>query len=93
MPRYIHHPLIHDDEGKKLSKRDFSKGLRDYRAEGHSPESLLGEAAWRVGLIEEDRAMNLEDVVAHFADDMLVNELKAQLLPVATGAEEYPGNA
>lgn len=52
-PMVLHHPLISDDGGRKLSKRDFDKGLRDYRAEGWSPEAVLGEAAWRVGLLAE----------------------------------------
>ena len=49
--RFLHHPLIADTTGQKLSKRDFAKSLRDYRTEGHTPEELLGEAACRVGLI------------------------------------------
>jgi glutamyl-Q tRNA(Asp) synthetase len=36
-PPYHHHPLILDDEGKKLSKSIKSTGLRELRREGASP--------------------------------------------------------
>jgi len=54
-PAYLHHPLIADASGRKLSKRDFSKAIREHRAEGRSAASLLGEAAWRTGLLEAPR--------------------------------------
>ncbi|MFI5235014.1 MAG: glutamate--tRNA ligase family protein, partial [Gemmatimonadales bacterium] len=39
-PAFFHHPLVVDASGRKLSKRDFSKALRDHRAEGRTPGSL-----------------------------------------------------
>jgi len=33
-PVYAHHPLLLDDQGRRLAKRKGSKSLRDYRAEG-----------------------------------------------------------
>ena len=39
-PAYRHHPLLFDDEGRRLAKRKGSKALRDYREEGLSPEDL-----------------------------------------------------
>ncbi|WP_443750867.1 tRNA glutamyl-Q(34) synthetase GluQRS [Asticcacaulis solisilvae] len=33
-PRYHHHALLLDDEGRRLAKRKGSKSLRDYRADG-----------------------------------------------------------
>ncbi|HEV8197942.1 MAG TPA: glutamate--tRNA ligase family protein [Gemmatimonadales bacterium] len=54
-PRFLHHPLIHDPEGRKLSKRDGSTGVRELRASGTTPEAVLGEAAFRTGLSDEPR--------------------------------------
>lgn len=35
-PQYQHHPLLLDDQGRRLAKRKGSKSLRDYRGEGLS---------------------------------------------------------
>ncbi|HEX4051838.1 MAG TPA: tRNA glutamyl-Q(34) synthetase GluQRS [Steroidobacteraceae bacterium] len=40
MPRYAHHRLILDAQGRKFSKRDLSPTLRALRAEGCTPASL-----------------------------------------------------
>ena len=45
-PRYRHHRLIHDAEGKKLSKSTAATGLREFRAQGASPADIRR----RVGL-------------------------------------------
>jgi len=40
-PAYAHLPLILGPNRKKLSKRDLSKSVADYRADGYLPEALL----------------------------------------------------
>jgi len=50
---FLHHPLIRDDGGAKLSKKEASAPIRDMRFEGVSPEAVLGRAAQQVGLTEE----------------------------------------
>ena len=49
-PRYLHHPLVTDAAGRKLSKKEFAKSLGDLRREGWTPERVLGEAAFLGGL-------------------------------------------
>lgn len=71
-PCFLHHPLITDPDGNKLSKRDFAKGLRDYRAEGRSAESVLGEAAWRVGLLDAPGELPVAAIPGLFEDSMIV---------------------
>lgn len=39
-PVYRHHPLLLDDEGRRLAKRKGSKSLRDYRLEGLSAADI-----------------------------------------------------
>ena len=50
LPRYLHHPLVTDASGRKLSKKEFAKSLGDLRREGWTPERVLGEAAFLGGL-------------------------------------------
>lgn len=40
-PVYAHVPMILNEEGKKLSKRDGAANLLDYRDQGYLPEALL----------------------------------------------------
>ena len=40
LPTYVHIPLIHTSEGKKLSKRDKASTLEDYKKIGIMPEAL-----------------------------------------------------
>jgi glutamyl-tRNA synthetase/glutamyl-Q tRNA(Asp) synthetase len=51
-PLFLHHPLIRDEQGDKLSKRDQAAGIRELRGAGESPNSVLGRAAFLVGLLE-----------------------------------------
>ena len=39
-PKYHHHRLIRDDQGKRLAKRDDARALSKYRAEGASPADI-----------------------------------------------------
>ncbi|MEH6644942.1 tRNA glutamyl-Q(34) synthetase GluQRS [Sulfitobacter sp.] len=39
-PVYHHHPLIRDDKGKRLAKRDDARALSLYRAQGASPADI-----------------------------------------------------
>jgi len=43
MPLFIHHSLIYDSNGKKLSKRDGSDGICRERESGVSPKRVLSE--------------------------------------------------
>jgi len=39
-PRYHHHDLIRDDDGKRLAKRDDARAISVYRKEGASPDDI-----------------------------------------------------
>jgi glutamyl-Q tRNA(Asp) synthetase len=39
-PTYHHHPLIRDDNGKRLAKRDDARAIRLYRQEGATPQDI-----------------------------------------------------
>lgn len=66
-PRYLHHPLVTDASGRKLSKKDFAKSLGDLRREGWTPERVLGEAAFLGGLLPTREAVSPIDIASLFA--------------------------
>ena len=45
VPRYYHHPLLYDDAGEKLSKRQLSESIIRFRDAGITPEEIIGKAA------------------------------------------------
>ena len=59
-PIYLHHPLIVDPSGKKLSKREHAYSLRQEKDLGTTPETLLGRLLFKAGLQSDDRATTLD---------------------------------
>lgn len=49
-PRYLHHPLIHRPDGRKLSKADGATGVRELLRDGATPAELRRRAAAAIGL-------------------------------------------
>jgi glutamyl/glutaminyl-tRNA synthetase len=62
LPAFVHHPLILDPTGRKLSKRDSSTGIRELRQAGARPEDVIGKAAQGVGLVSAHRPLSANDV-------------------------------
>jgi glutamyl-tRNA synthetase/glutamyl-Q tRNA(Asp) synthetase len=50
-PKYLHHPLLVDSSGKKLSKREKSHSIREDRDAGVSPQELLGRVLHKAGFL------------------------------------------
>lgn len=67
-PLYLHHPLIWADESKKLSKRDRSTSIGQWRDQGLSAAEVIGKAAFQVGLSSSERPIKAEDVEDLFHD-------------------------
>ncbi|HEX2219009.1 MAG TPA: glutamate--tRNA ligase family protein [Gemmatimonadales bacterium] len=67
-PVFLHHPLIRKSGGAKLSKSSGDTGVRDLRAAGATPEAVLGEAAWRTGLLERPVPLVAADLGVLFSD-------------------------
>ncbi|MGH1445695.1 MAG: tRNA glutamyl-Q(34) synthetase GluQRS [Cognatishimia sp.] len=40
-PKYFHHDLIRDENGKRLAKRDDARAIATYRAEGAQPQDIV----------------------------------------------------
>jgi glutamyl-tRNA synthetase len=67
-PVYLHHPLILGGGGAKLSKKDRAAGLEAMRAAGRTAEEVLGEAAFRTGLLERPQPLTATEISALFAE-------------------------
>jgi glutamyl-Q tRNA(Asp) synthetase len=65
-PSFAHHPLIMKSAAQKLSKSDRDTGVRDLRSSGWTAPSVIGEAAWRVGLTPAVGDVKAEEVAALF---------------------------
>jgi glutamyl-tRNA synthetase/glutamyl-Q tRNA(Asp) synthetase len=61
-PLFLHHPLIRKENGAKLSKSSGDTGVRELRAAGATPEAVLGEAAWRTGLLARSEPLGPADL-------------------------------
>ena len=65
---FLHHPLIHGAEGRKLGKREGSEGVEALRRAGVQPETVLGRAAWLSGLLEREEPVRADDLARLFAE-------------------------
>ena len=50
-PNFLHHPLIMKTAQQKLSKSDGATGVRELRRAGWPAARVIGEAAFRGGLL------------------------------------------
>ena len=69
-PEYWHVPMLTDGEGRKLSKRDADLDLGVLR-QSRRPEELIGELAWRSGLIDRREAISARELAGEFRWDRL----------------------
>ena len=78
-PRYAHIPLLRDEQGRRLAKRDKDLDLSAL-AKRFSPEEILGALAFSCGVLSENRPASLERLVPLFSwekvkrDDPLLPE-------------------
>jgi len=66
-PVFLHHPLLCDATGRKLSKSDGDAGVRELRAVGHDAAEVIGRAATAVGLLDRFRPIPASAVAELFA--------------------------
>jgi glutamyl-tRNA synthetase len=63
---YAHVPLLLDDTGARLAKRDLSAGLEAARAEGVTPDQILGRLAASCGLWPAGTPAQLHELLTTF---------------------------
>lgn len=69
-PLYLHHPLIVDPSGKKLSKRELAHSIRQDKEAGISPETLLGRVLFKAGFIPREVPTSLEDAIGRIVNTL-----------------------
>ena len=67
---YLHHPLIVDDNNKKLSKRELAHSLRQDKEAGITPEILFGRVCHKAHLTESDSPIPLIDAISIIMDQI-----------------------
>jgi len=65
-PVFLHHPLIYDANGEKLSKSAGDTSVRELRAAGVRASEVIGMAAVQAGVIERHRPVSAADVSSLF---------------------------
>ena len=66
VPKFYHVPMIHNEKGKKLSKRDGAVDVMEYKREGFLPEALLNflvRLGWSHG---DDEIFSMEEMIKLF---------------------------
>jgi glutamyl-tRNA synthetase len=61
VPNYLHVPLVTDESGLRLAKRNDALGLETFRSEGVSAKALVTWAARATGQLEKDQTLDSPD--------------------------------
>ncbi|WP_456392229.1 glutamate--tRNA ligase [Nitratifractor sp.] len=65
-PRFYHVPMIHNEQGRKLSKRDGALDVMEYKRQGFLPEALLNFLV-RLGWSRGDQEIfSMEEMIQYF---------------------------
>ncbi|WP_104757987.1 glutamate--tRNA ligase [Helicobacter salomonis] len=67
LPNFYHVPMILNEQGRKLSKRDGAMGVMDYKNLGYLKEALLNflvRLGWSYG---DQEIFSLEELLQHFS--------------------------
>ncbi|MGE4419347.1 MAG: glutamate--tRNA ligase [Sulfurimonas sp.] len=73
MPNFHHVPMIHNSEGKKLSKRDGATDVMAYKEMGYTPEALLNFLV-RLGWSHGDQEIFSMDEMKELFDPKNINK-------------------
>ena len=60
---YFHVPLLLDENGRRMSKRDGSKSVSEWRQEGKSAEQLIAYLAFSLGLIDSEQPLDAGELL------------------------------
>jgi len=72
-PAFYHVPMIHNSEGKKLSKRDGATDVMEYKRQGYRPEALLNFLV-RLGWSHGDQEIFSIDEMKRLFDPNNINK-------------------
>ena len=66
-PAYAHVPLVLDEAGHRLAKRDQATGMRQLREAGVPPERVLGLLGWSLGLLDARQPVTARELAGTFS--------------------------
>lgn len=66
VPRFAHAPLLLDEEGRRLSKRDRDLSLPGLLERGYQPEDVIGKFAYLAGLLDRPEPAKAEELLPLF---------------------------
>jgi glutamyl-tRNA synthetase len=72
VPQFYHVPMIHNEQGKKLSKRDGAVNVMEYKNEGFLPQALLNFLV-RLGWSHGDQEIFSMDEMIELFDPKNIN--------------------
>lgn len=73
IPKFYHVPMIHNDKGKKLSKRDGATDVMEYKKDGFLSEALLNFLV-RLGWSNKDQEIFSLDEMTELFDPNNINK-------------------
>ncbi len=73
-PQFAHVPLICNDDGSRLSKRNASLNIRSLREAGVRPQKIIGLFAYLAGMNDRLEPMQARELIAHFECSALPRE-------------------
>ncbi len=68
VPTFAHVPLVLDEQGKRLSKREQSAGLEPSRAAGATPEQVVGWLAVDCGLVDRGEEISTKGLIDRYKE-------------------------
>lgn len=74
VPTYAHVPLVLNEAGERLAKRDQATSIRQMREAGVRPEAIAGVLAASLGLLEAPEPLTLAELVPQFSWDRVRRE-------------------
>lgn len=67
LPVFAHLPMMLNQKGEKLSKRDGAVTIREYRQAGYSPHAILNYLAKFGWGLKDKEIMSLDDLIENFS--------------------------
>ena len=66
VPRFAHAPLLLDEDGRRLSKRDRDSSLSGLLERGFTPQDVIGKLAYLAGLLDRPEPAEAKDLIPLF---------------------------
>ena len=78
LPQFWHVPLMLDDHGHRMAKRNGSDSIAQFRQDGGSPAELVGFLAASLGLVDKGVALSTRELLHGLNPDVLLQKLRAE---------------